>query len=81
MNVWMGPGIRWALSGEDILLGARIIAVADVVEAMASDRSYRPMPGLEKALEEIGAQKGVLYDPAVVDACLRIFREKDFRLA
>ena len=81
MNVWMDPVIRWDFSGEDILLEARIIAVADVVEAMASDRSYRPMPGLEKALEEIGAQKGILYDPAVVDACLRIFREKDFRLA
>ncbi len=76
-----GSGYPLGISGEDILLGARIIAVADVVEAMASDRSYRPMPGLEKALEEIGAQKGVLYDPAVVDACLRIFREKDFRLA
>ena len=76
-----GSGYPLGLSGEDILLEARIIAVADVVEAMASDRSYRPMPGLEKALEEIGAQKGVLYDPAVVDACLRIFREKDFRLA
>ena len=81
MNVWMDPVIRWALSGEEILLGARILAVADVVEAMASHRSYRPSPGLEKALEEIGARKGVLYDPAVVDACLRIFREKDFRLA
>jgi HD-GYP domain-containing protein (c-di-GMP phosphodiesterase class II) len=55
--------------------------VADVVEAMASHRSYRSSPGLEKALEEIGARKGILYDPAVVDACLRIFREKDFRLA
>ncbi len=48
---------------------------------MASHRSYRPTPGLEKALEEIGAQRGILYDPAVVDACIRIFREKDFRLA
>ncbi len=76
-----GSGYPLGLSGEDILLEARIITVADVVEAMASDRSYRPMPGLEKALEEIGAQKGILYDPAVVDACLRIFREKDFRLA
>lgn len=76
-----GSGYPLGLSGEDILLGARIMAVADVVEAMASDRSYRPMPGLEKALEEIGAQRGILYDPAVVDACLRIFREKDFRLA
>jgi response regulator RpfG family c-di-GMP phosphodiesterase len=76
-----GSGYPSGLSGEEILLGARILAVADVVEAMASHRSYRPSPGLEKALEEIGTYKGVLYDPAVVDACLRIFREKDFRLA
>jgi HD-GYP domain-containing protein (c-di-GMP phosphodiesterase class II) len=69
------------LKGEEILPEARVLAVADVVEAMASHRSYRPMPGLDKALEEIGAQRGILYDPAVVDACLRIFREKDFRLA
>ncbi len=75
-----GSGYPLGISGEEILLGARILAVADVVEAMASDRSYRPTPGLEKALEEIGAQRGILYDPAVVDACLRIFREKDFRL-
>ena len=75
-----GSGYPLGLSGEEILLGARIMAVADVVEAMASDRSYRPTPGLEKALEEIGAKRGILYDPAVVDACLRIFREKDFRL-
>ncbi len=76
-----GSGYPLGLSGEEILLGARILAVADVVEAMASHRSHRSSPGLEKALEEIGARKGVLYDPAVVDACLRIFREKDFRLA
>jgi response regulator RpfG family c-di-GMP phosphodiesterase len=76
-----GSGYPSGLSGEEILLGARILAVADVVEAMASHRSYRSSPGLEKTLEEIGAHKGVLYDPAVVDACLRIFREKDFRLA
>lgn len=76
-----GSGYPSGLSGEEILPGARILAVADVVEAMASSRSYRLTPGLEKALEEIGARKGVLYDTAVVDACLRIFKEKDFRLA
>jgi len=76
-----GSGYPLGLSGEEILLGARIMAVADVVEAMASERSYRPAPGLEKALEEIGAHRGIFFDPAVVDACLRIFREKDFRLA
>jgi putative nucleotidyltransferase with HDIG domain len=75
-----GSGYPLGLKGDEILPEARVLAVADVVEAMASHRSYRPMPGLEKALEEIGAQRGILYDPVVVDACLRIFREKDFRL-
>jgi putative nucleotidyltransferase with HDIG domain len=75
-----GSGYPLGLKGEEILLEARVLAVADVVEAMCSHRAYRPMPGLDGALEEIGAQRGVLYDPAVVDACLRIFREKDFRL-
>ena len=55
-----GSGYPLGLSGEAILLGARIMAVADVVEVMASDRSYRQTPGLEKALEEIGAQRGIL---------------------
>jgi len=75
-----GSGYPLGLKGEEILPEARLLAVADVVEAMASHRSYRPMPGLDKALEEIGAQRGILYDPAAVDACLCIFREKDFRL-
>ena len=75
-----GSGYPLGLTGEDILPEARIMAVADVVETMASHRAYRPAPGLEKALEEIVAQRGILYDPAVVDACIRIFREKDFRL-
>jgi HD-GYP domain-containing protein (c-di-GMP phosphodiesterase class II) len=75
-----GSGYPLGLKGDEILPEARVLAVADVVEAMASHRAYRPMPGLDKALEEIGAQRGILYDPAVVDACLRIFREKDFRL-
>ena len=59
---------------------ARVLGVADVVEAMASHRAWRPMMGLDKALDEIAAQRGTLFDPDVVDACLRIFREKDFRL-
>ena len=76
-----GSGYPLGIAGEDILPEARILAVADVVETMASHRAYRPAPGLEKALEEIGARRGTLYDPAVVDACIRIFKEKDFRLA
>jgi len=75
-----GSGYPLGLKGDEILLEARVLAVADVVEAMCSHRAYRPMPGLDRALEEIDAQRGMLYDPSVVDACLRIFREKDFRL-
>jgi putative nucleotidyltransferase with HDIG domain len=76
-----GSGYPLGLVGEEILPEARILAVADVVETMASHRSYRPAPGLEKALEEIQTNRGLLYDTAVVDACIRIFTEKDFRLA
>lgn len=75
-----GSGYPLGLKGEEILQGSRVLAVADVVEAMASQRAYRPLPGLEKALEEILSQRGTLYDPAVVDACRSIFLEKDFRL-
>jgi len=73
-----GSGYPNNLRGEEILLEARIIAVADVVEAMSSHRPYRPAHGIEKALEEIDRHRGVLYDDAVVDACLRRFREKGF---
>ena len=59
---------------------ARILAVADTVEAMASHRPYRPAPGIEAALEEIEKNKGVLYDSDVVAACLKLFREKKFIL-
>ena len=60
------------------MLGAKILAVADVVEAMASHRPYRPARGIDEALEEISQNRGVLYDPEVVDACLRLFTEKGF---
>ncbi len=75
-----GSGYPQGLSGEDILLEARIMAVADVVEAMASHRPYRPALGIEMALEEIEKNKGGVYDPEVVDACLRIFKEEKFKL-
>ena len=68
-----GSGYPQGLKDKDILLEAKIIAVADVVEAMSSHRPYRPSLGTEKALEEIETQKGVLYDPQVVEACLRVF--------
>ncbi len=73
-----GSGYPQGLKGNDILLEARIIAVADVVEAMCSHRPYRPALGVDAALGEINAQKGMHYDPAVVDACIRLFRERGF---
>jgi HD-GYP domain-containing protein (c-di-GMP phosphodiesterase class II) len=75
-----GSGYPRGLSGEKMLVEARILAVADVVEAMASPRSYRPALGVDKALEEMSQNKGILYDPAAVEACLRLFTEKEFRL-
>jgi putative two-component system response regulator len=74
-----GSGYPLGLSGEDILLEARILAVADVVEAMASHRPYRASLGLDRALHEIIKHKGTLYDSRVVDACLRVFRDLEFK--
>ena len=76
-----GSGYPQGLTGDNILLGARIIGVADVVETMASHRPYRPSIGIDKALEEITRNSGVLYDPLVVDASLKLFNEKDFTLS
>ncbi len=73
-----GSGYPKGLKGEAILLEARILAVADVVEAMASHRPYRPALGIEAALEEIEKNRGILYDSSVVSACLGLFREKRF---
>lgn len=74
-----GSGYPSGLHGKDILMEAKILAVADVFEAMASHRPYRPSLGSEKALDELSKNRGILYDPEVVDACLRIFRKKSFR--
>ena len=74
-----GSGYPQGLVGKEILLEARIMAVADVVEAMASHRPYRPALGIGKALEEIKLNKGVLYDPEVVDACLKLSKKKGFK--
>lgn len=74
-----GSGYPNGLSGDDILLESRIVTVADVVESMASHRPYRPSKGLDAAIAEIVGNKGTWYDGAVVDACLRLIREKDFR--
>jgi len=74
-----GSGYPQGLKDGEILLGARILAVADVVEAMASHRPYRPALGIDAALEEIQQGKGTLYDPQVVDTCTRLFREKGYQ--
>jgi putative nucleotidyltransferase with HDIG domain len=73
-----GSGYPQGISNTEILLEARILAVADVVEAMASHRPYRDAHGVEISLEEISRNRGVLYDPEVVDACLKVFKEKAF---
>ena len=75
-----GSGYPRNLKVDEILMEARILAVADVVEAMASHRPYRASLGIEKALEEIEKNKGILYDESVVNACLKLFREKDYAL-
>ncbi|MGE5757529.1 MAG: HD-GYP domain-containing protein, partial [Sideroxydans sp.] len=68
------------LKGDAILLEARILAVADVVEAIASHRPYRPGLGMEAALNEISSHRGVRYDADVVDAALRLIREHGYQL-
>jgi HD-GYP domain-containing protein (c-di-GMP phosphodiesterase class II) len=70
-----GSGYPQGLTGNEVLIESRILAVADVLEAMASHRPYRPSLGLDAALSEISENRGILYDPEVVDACLRLFRE------
>ncbi len=75
-----GSGYPQGLAGDNLLLESRILSVADVVEAIASHRPYRPSLGIDEALKEITGNKGVLYDPRVVDACLRLFREKGYKL-
>jgi HD-GYP domain-containing protein (c-di-GMP phosphodiesterase class II) len=76
-----GSGYPRHLKGEEILMDAHILTVADTVEAMASHRPYRPGLGIDAALEEIEKNKGIFYDNTAADACLRLFREKGFQLA
>ncbi len=71
-----GSGYPQGLHGKDILLEARIIGVADVLEAMSSHRPYRPALGIETAIDEITRHRGKLYDPDVVDACLAIYNQE-----
>lgn len=73
-----GSGYPRGLVDADILPGAKILAIADVVEAMSSHRPYRPALGVEAALDEISRHKGTYFDPVAVDVCIRLFREKGF---
>ena len=75
-----GSGYPRNLKGDEIIMEARILAVSDVVEAMASHRPYRPGLGIDAALAEIEKNKGTHYDNTVADACLRLFREKGYQL-
>lgn len=75
-----GNGYPGKLKGDDILFKSRILAVADVVEAMSSHRPYRPALGIVEALAEIRRGRGLVYDPQVVDACLSLFLDKNFSL-
>jgi putative nucleotidyltransferase with HDIG domain len=74
-----GSGYPNQLLGKDIIIEARILAVADVIEAMASHRPYRPALGTNKALEEISQKRDILYDSEVVDAYLKLFNEEKFK--
>jgi len=74
-----GSGYPNNLKGDEIFLEAKILGVADVVEAMSSHRPYRPALGIDIALKEISQNRGTLYDSEVVDACLRLFKEKGFK--
>ena len=75
-----GSGYPSGTKGKDILMEARVIAVADAIEAMSTFRPYRPARGLDTAIEEIKKFSGVQYDPAVVDAATRLLTEKGFKL-
>jgi HD-GYP domain-containing protein (c-di-GMP phosphodiesterase class II) len=71
-----GSGYPYGLRGDEIILEARILAVADVVDAMTHHRPYRPAFSLKNALDEIKKGRGILYDPQVVDACLEVLAGK-----
>ena len=75
-----GSGYPKGLKGDEIIFEARIMAVADVVEAITSHRPYRPGRDLEIALDEIQKNRGNFYEPDVVDACMRLITEKNFVL-
>jgi PAS domain S-box-containing protein len=76
-----GSGYPQGLTGKEILLSGKILTVADVVEAIASHRPYRPALGIKTALDEIYVKRGVYYEPSVVDACIRLFEENRFKFS
>lgn len=73
-----GSGYPRGLKDDDILFEARLLAIADVVEAMTAHRPYRSTLGIDAALDELMKNRGRLYDPDAVDACVRLFKEKGF---
>ena len=73
-----GSGYPSGISGKDIVVEARVLAVADVIEAMASHRPYRLALGINKALDEISEKRDMFYDREIVGACLKLFRELRF---
>jgi PAS domain S-box-containing protein len=75
-----GSGYPNGLTGDSLLVESRIISVADVVESMANHRPYRPSLGIRAALDEIAKNRCVLYDPEVVDVCLKIFNEEGYQM-
>jgi len=75
-----GSGYPNGLKGDEILIQARIIAVADVLEAMASHRPYRAALGIDAAFDELERNKGIFFDADAVDICVRLFREKGFKM-
>ena len=75
-----GSGYPQGLKGNEIAFEARILAVADTVESMSTHRPYRAALGIEKALEEIERGRGTIYDQLVVDACIKLFKEKNYKI-
>jgi putative nucleotidyltransferase with HDIG domain len=74
-----GSGYPRGLKGDEICIEAKILGVANVVEAMSSSRSYRPAISIDESLAEISRNKNILFDPEVVDACIKLFKEKGFK--
>ena len=74
-----GSGYPRGLKGDEILIEAKILGLANVIEAMSSSRSYRPALSVDEALAEIAENKNILFDPEVVDTCIKLFKEKGFK--